>query len=466
MKKNARILSLLLSVAMVFGLMAVPTIAAEETTPTVTVANPVGDLKAGEETVKFTVTLTNNDGFSNLEGKINHNSDLELVNVVMDPSSGLTVVKNIDEKEFTVISVDGTVGEVILCNIEFKVLADIPAEEVDVYITDGLMTYLGEKITATYVGTKVTVDNGNGGSEPGKTPEKDPVEPAVCDKVDAFLVETEEANATIAAELAEDAVVTYYTVDILAHYDEDETIPTLPTVPPSGSNGDAGEGKDPVSGSGGDEGEGKDPVDGPTVTPTVPVVEPVTPEVNAGAADGCEYGPITDKELAAYIAANGEMVEVTLEVTEPAEGEYTYTVWYIVDGKAVSVEAEVVDGFITVEVPYDTAAVAVVVAEVVEEVLSDAIIIPRLLPVTVKVEEGAKVNTTAKFLIAYGARRTINITVEEGYEVADIIVNGKSVGAADSYTLKGVAKAQTIVIKTAEVVEEVVEEAITEEIAE
>lgn len=85
------------------------------------------------------------------------------------------------------------------------------------------------------------------------------------------------------------------------------------------------------------------------------------------------------------------------------------------------------------------------------------VVMPRLLPVTVKVEEGAKVNTSAKFAIAYGARRTIKITVEEGYEVADIIVNGKSVGAAETYTLKGVTKAQNIVIKTVEVAEEVAE---------
>ena len=78
-------------------------------------------------------------------------------------------------------------------------------------------------------------------------------------------------------------------------------------------------------------------------------------------------------------------------------------------------------------------------------------ILPRLLSVTVNVEEGAKANTSEKFAIAYGARRTIKLTVEEGFEIVDVVINGKSVGASDTITLKGVVKNQNIVVKTAKV---------------
>lgn len=90
---------------------------------------------------------------------------------------------------------------------------------------------------------------------------------------------------------------------------------------------------------------------------------------------------------------------------------------------------------------------------------------PRTFNVTVKVEEGGKVNVKGinimkkpTFKIAFGASRILNITPDEGYEVEDILVNGKSVMdkvtfRLDSakYTLKAANKNYVIEVKFAEI---------------
>lgn len=44
-------------------------------------------------------------------------------------------------------------------------------------------------------------------------------------------------------------------------------------------------------------------------------------------------------------------------------------------------------------------------------------------------------NVPDSFVIAFGATRTIKITPNDGYTVADVVVNGKSVGAVTEYKL-------------------------------
>lgn len=60
---------------------------------------------------------------------------------------------------------------------------------------------------------------------------------------------------------------------------------------------------------------------------------------------------------------------------------------------------------------------------------------PRLFQVTMQVGEGGSVNVPDSFVIAFGATRTIKITQNDGYTVADVVVNGKSVGAVTEYKL-------------------------------
>ena len=60
---------------------------------------------------------------------------------------------------------------------------------------------------------------------------------------------------------------------------------------------------------------------------------------------------------------------------------------------------------------------------------------PRLFQVTMRVGEGGSVNVPDSFSIAFGATRTIKITPNEGYAVADVVVNGKSIGAVTEYKL-------------------------------
>jgi len=76
----------------------------------------------------------------------------------------------------------------------------------------------------------------------------------------------------------------------------------------------------------------------------------------------------------------------------------------------------------------------------------NSIIFPKLFNVNVKTGEGGKTDVSDTFVIAYGASRTIKITPNEGYAVADVVVNGKSVGAVEKYTIKGACESYNIQI--------------------
>ncbi len=83
-------------------------------------------------------------------------------------------------------------------------------------------------------------------------------------------------------------------------------------------------------------------------------------------------------------------------------------------------------------------------------VKKNTVFIPRLYTVTVECEEGAKVNTTKTFKIAFGASRTIKITAEEGYVVEDVLLNGKSVGAVESVAIKAANRNYSVKVICAE----------------
>jgi len=70
-------------------------------------------------------------------------------------------------------------------------------------------------------------------------------------------------------------------------------------------------------------------------------------------------------------------------------------------------------------------------------VVRNAQIFPKLFNVKVSATEGGKVNVAKNFYIALGASRTIKITPADGYEVANVLVNGKSVGAVEKYSIRG-----------------------------
>lgn len=72
------------------------------------------------------------------------------------------------------------------------------------------------------------------------------------------------------------------------------------------------------------------------------------------------------------------------------------------------------------------------------------IIMPRLLRLTASAGEGGSITPSGELLIAYGASRTFRITAEEGYEIADVLVNGVSVGAVSRWTVKGAAADTTV----------------------
>jgi len=64
-------------------------------------------------------------------------------------------------------------------------------------------------------------------------------------------------------------------------------------------------------------------------------------------------------------------------------------------------------------------------------------IIPKLYSLTVSAGEGGTISPAGNLLIAFGASRTFRIVPDEGYEIADVRVNGRSVGAVSKYELRG-----------------------------
>ena len=71
---------------------------------------------------------------------------------------------------------------------------------------------------------------------------------------------------------------------------------------------------------------------------------------------------------------------------------------------------------------------------------------PKLFNVQITVGAGGKTNVSDTFLIAYGANRNIKITPDEGYEIADVIINGVSVGAVEEYSIRGASHDYSIEI--------------------
>jgi len=68
----------------------------------------------------------------------------------------------------------------------------------------------------------------------------------------------------------------------------------------------------------------------------------------------------------------------------------------------------------------------------------------KLYTLTAVAGEGGKITPEGDLLIAFGASRTFRFIPDEGYEVADVLVNGKSVGAVSKYVLKTASRDTTV----------------------
>ncbi|MBQ4607647.1 MAG: hypothetical protein IJB15_13125, partial [Clostridia bacterium] len=68
----------------------------------------------------------------------------------------------------------------------------------------------------------------------------------------------------------------------------------------------------------------------------------------------------------------------------------------------------------------------------------------KLFTLTAIAGEGGTITPEGDLIIAFGASRTFKFIPDEGYEIADVLVNGKSVGAVEKYVLKA-AHADTVV---------------------
>lgn len=64
--------------------------------------------------------------------------------------------------------------------------------------------------------------------------------------------------------------------------------------------------------------------------------------------------------------------------------------------------------------------------------------------ITASAGEGGAINPSGTIRVPAGGDRTFTISAAEGYEIADVLVDGKSVGAVDSYTFENVRANHTI----------------------
>lgn len=71
-------------------------------------------------------------------------------------------------------------------------------------------------------------------------------------------------------------------------------------------------------------------------------------------------------------------------------------------------------------------------------------LLPRMFALTVTSSDGGDADTEGNLVMAFGSTRTFRFQADEGYEIADVTVNGVSVGAVESYTLRG-AHANTVI---------------------
>jgi len=193
---------------------------------------------------------------------------------------------------------------------------------------------------------------------------------------------------------------------------------------------------------------------------------PVIPALGHGEADADGKCPVCGEkigdsveEILAKIAAEVEEALADLKATEDGENtpealqakidkivaeivakyqDVTYVV--VVDADSFTAAADGKNGAASYAVTLTLGGVDTTVYGDVtitaNAVKSNKVFIPRLFTVTVECDEGATVNTSKTFKIAFGAARTIKITAEEGYEVVDVLLNGKSVGAVEKLTIK------------------------------
>lgn len=64
--------------------------------------------------------------------------------------------------------------------------------------------------------------------------------------------------------------------------------------------------------------------------------------------------------------------------------------------------------------------------------------------ITASADEGGSISPSGSVRVSRGSSKTFTMKADEGYEIDDVLVDGESVGAVDSYTFKNVKEAHTI----------------------
>ncbi|MBQ2278607.1 MAG: hypothetical protein II333_08560, partial [Clostridia bacterium] len=68
----------------------------------------------------------------------------------------------------------------------------------------------------------------------------------------------------------------------------------------------------------------------------------------------------------------------------------------------------------------------------------------RLFPLYVSSTEGGSVSYEGRLIAAYGSSRKLEITADEGWRIADVLVDGESVGAVSSYEFRAIIDEHTL----------------------
>ena len=118
---------------------------------------------------------------------------------------------------------------------------------------------------------------------------------------------------------------------------------------------------------------------------------------------------------------------------DPTKDGYTFDGWYV-------------DEALTTAYDFNTAVTDNITLYAKWTEASSGVVITTNYRITVTQTAGGKISP-ATVSISKGSSRTFTITAEEGYEIADVLVDGKSVGAVSSYTFENVTAKHTLTAK-------------------
>ena len=143
---------------------------------------------------------------------------------------------------------------------------------------------------------------------------------------------------------------------------------------------------------------------------------------------------------------NGTTVEKDSFITLVSDDDAV--IYYTTDGKEPTTSSAVMSASgIKITAPLTLRAIAVTPGKLRSEAVSYDITLGSFYDITVEAPKHGSITPSGTVTVLQGANQTFTMKADEDYKVGDVLVDGKSVGAVTSYTLKAVDKAHTLSVK-------------------